>query len=234
MAPPTGTLPRHVEPEWLDVMATDDPRAQRSRRDLRRVNVLMRHAGMIARALTAHGTTPRLILDLGCGDGSFMLAVARQLAPRWRNVTVLLLDQQNLVSRDTRQSFAKLDWRAEPVAADLIDFLGRDAAAANAIVANLVLHHFDAAELTLLLRLIARRTGLFVACEPRRDRMNLAFSRMLWAIGCNTVTRHDAPASVRAGFRGAELSAQWPDRAAWELHEGAAGLFSHRFVARAL
>jgi hypothetical protein len=45
------------------------------------------------------------------------------------------------------------------------------------------------------------------------------------------VTRHDAPASVRAGFAGLELSALWPNEGRWELHESTR-LFAHCFVAR--
>ncbi len=228
---PRQTLSRHVEPEWLDVLAADDPRAQRSRGDLRRVNAVMRHAGLMARLLAARPEPPRTLLDLGSGDGTLMLAVARRLTSRWSNVTVLLLDRQELVSPATRRRFTALGWRAEPVAADLIEYLDRNATTVDAISANLVLHHFDTAELSLLLRLVAQHTRYFVACETRRARHALILSRMLWTIGCNDVTRHDAPASVRAGFRGAELTALWPDRANWQLHEGAAGLFSHRFVA---
>ena len=55
---------------------------------------------------------------------------------------------------------------------------------------------------------------------------------MLWALGCNDVSRHDAVVSVRAGFNGAELSALWPDPSRWELHEDGPWLFTHRFVAR--
>jgi hypothetical protein len=54
---------------------------------------------------------------------------------------------------------------------------------------------------------------------------------MLGAIGCNDVTRHDAVASVRAGFRDGQLSALWP-AGPWKLTERGAGLFSHLFVAR--
>ena len=34
---------------------------------------------------------------MGAGDGSFMLRVARRLAPRWKNATVILLDQSSAV-----------------------------------------------------------------------------------------------------------------------------------------
>ena len=45
-------------------------------------------------------------------------------------------------------------------------------------------------------------TRVFIAVEPRRSGRGLFFSRLLWLIGCNQVTRHDAPVSVRAGFAG--------------------------------
>jgi len=57
-------------------------------------------------------------------------------------------------------------------------------------------------------------------------------SRLLWAIGCNDVTRHDAVASVCAGFSGRELSALWPDKQNWRLTEQRTGAFSHLFIAR--
>jgi len=58
------------------------------------------------------------------------------------------------------------------------------------------------------------------------------FSRAVGLIGCNRVTRHDAPASVRAGFTGRELSQLWPEPESWLLEERAAGPFSHLFVAQ--
>ena len=68
------------------------------------------------------------------------------------------------------------------------------------------------ARLAELLRLISQRAKLFIALEPRRARWPLFCSRLLWAIGCNDVTRHDAVVSVRAGFNGKEISALWPDK----------------------
>ena len=82
------------------------------------------------------------------------------------------------------------------------------------------------------MKLISGRTNGFAACEPRRYPAALRASRWLWLLGCNQVTRHDAVASVRAGFDGRELSGFWPGNGNWQLREEAAGLFSHRFVAR--
>jgi len=227
--------PRRVEGEWLDALPADDPRALASRRDLSRVNTAMLQAGIMARNLIEHGgpAMPRVLIDLGAGDGSFMLAVARRLAPRWPNVRVILLDRQDIVSERTRGGFKALQWQCEPVAIDVFDFFDQaNQPRVDVITANLFLHHFAPDQLARLLTRVARSARLFVACEPRRSALALLGSRLLWALGANDVTRHDAVASVRAGFDAAELSALWPEPSQWELHEGAAWPFSHQFVAR--
>src|SRR5262249_29255228 len=119
------SLPRRVEPELLDQLPAHDPRAIRARRDVRRANTLMMNAAIMASALAEHGAgqQPRTIVDLGSGDGQFMLRVARRLARRWPGVTVILQDQQDIVSRATRDAFAALRWRVETSATDIFDFL---------------------------------------------------------------------------------------------------------------
>jgi hypothetical protein len=162
-----------------------------------------------------------------------MLRLARRLAPRWPGCRLILLDRQTIVSAKTRAAFAALTWKIETVAADVFDFFGAaDGPKADVVTANLFLHHFGDLPLSRLLALIAQRTPLFAACEPRRGAVARAGSRLLWAIGCNHVTLHDAAASVRAGFRGQELTALWPRANGWTLQERAAGLFSHSFTAR--
>jgi hypothetical protein len=233
------SLQRSVEPEWLDELPADDRRAIRARRDLKRLNAFILQSGVMVGALTRHWSDapPRRLVDLGCGDGTFMLGVARRLAPRWRGVTVTLLDRQDIVSAATRDGFAALGWKAQTQSADVLDYLERLAGAgpgagADIITANLFLHHFPPEPLARLLDLAARATRLFMACEPRRTQFALRSSRLLWAIGCNDVSLHDSIVSVRAGFSGNELSAAWPRSDHWELHEDAARLFAHRFVAR--
>jgi hypothetical protein len=161
-----------------------------------------------------------------------MLRLARRFTPHWKNVKVILLDRQNIVSSETREGFKALGWEAETITADAFDFLEQAKhQAVDVITANLFLHHFQYEKLTQLLLQAARITNLFVACEPRRSALALTGSRLLWAIGCNQVSRHDAVVSVRAGFVGQELSTLWPEQTNWRLREQAAGLFTHCFVA---
>jgi hypothetical protein len=229
------TLARQVEPELLDHLAADDPRAVHSRCDLRWINSVMAQPRIMARALLRHHgpVAPRTILDLGCGDGTLMLKVARRLSPHWRGVTVLLLDRQDIVSRQTRAAFEALQWHATPVAADVLDMLERSSAPRpDIITVNLFLHHFAGTALARLLGLASHRTGLFVACETRRGIVALVCAKLTWLIRCNDVTRHDAAASVRAGFRNRELSGLWPAHSQWRLREWSPTPLTHCFVAQ--
>lgn len=227
-------LARTVTPETLDHLPEHDPRAQRSRADLRRVHRAMLTVAIVSRALRAAAAgrgAPRRILELGAGDGTLMLRIARRLAPRWPGVRVALLDRQDLVAPATLAGFEALGWRAEPLRVDALDWAAQpDAARWDLVVANLFLHHFEGAALVALLDAAAGRAAALVACEPRRSRTALAGSHLVGALGANAVTRADAVASVHAGFAGRELSAAWP-QAGWRLNERAAGPFSHLFTA---
>jgi hypothetical protein len=249
-------MKRIVEPEWLDELPSDDPRAAGSRRDLRRLNTWMRNHAIMANALqtTANGQTPKRIVELGAGDGDFLLRVAQRLSlsgvpsrtsrdnlnppepglratGAWNELNVTLLDRQNVVTPQTLAAFASLGWRVETVVADIFDWL-QTPAPAEIVIINEVLHHFDDTRLAGLFRAIAGRTHLFIAIEPHRAPWPLFCSRLLWAINCNSVTRHDATVSVRAGFVRKELSALWPDKRNWQLTEQRASWFSHLFFAQ--
>lgn len=225
---------RRVEPEILDGLSPDDPAAIRSRQDLRRINWITAQASLMQSGFAARDSSapPRSLVDLGSGDGTFMLAVARGLARRWSGVEVTLVDQQGRPSAATIGGFEQLGWKVRPVVAEVTEFLCRGERF-DAAVANLFLHHFEGAALAQILRMIASSTEFFVACEPKRARLPLLAGRLVWFIGSGPVTRHDAVASVRAGFSRKELSALWP-AIGWRIDERRAGLFTHRFVASRL
>jgi len=222
---------RVLTPEILDHLAPGDARAIRSRRDLVRINTVMRQAPAMVRLLAGF-PTPKLIADLGGGDGRFMLGVARRLAKNWPGVTVLIADRQPIVAAETRARFARLGWRCESLTGDI--FATLPLITADIITANLFLHHLDGPMLKQLLLLGAQRAKGFVACEPRRSLLALLGAQLVGVLGANDVTRHDAVASVRAGFRGQELSALWPQGQGWTLREQGILPFTHGFIAHAL
>ena len=238
-------MPRIVAAETLDGLAEDDPAAMRSRRDLQRIHWLMGTRGIMARALqrllaSRPATVPLRLLELGAGDGSLMLGVARTLGAQWPAVEITLLDRQDLMTRTTLDSYARLGWSASPQVVDVFDWASTPLPGAHApmarwdvIVANLFLHHFQGPELATLLAAIESRARRFLACEPRRAGLALAGSHLVGAIGANAVTREDAVLSVHAGFRDKELSALWPGNPSfWTLEETPAGVFSHCFLAQ--
>jgi len=230
-------LPRRVRRELLDELPPDDPRAVRSRRDLRLVNRIMGARSLLLRALDAAlDSPPRAIVELGAGDGRLLLALAAKRARRWPGTRAALLDMQPVVTQDTLAEFRELGWTAEAIEGDVFDWLARADADADVVVANLFVHHFEGERLERLLAGIGARARAFVCCEPRRGWLPLAGSHLLGLLGCNEITRHDAVLSVHAGFRGDELSAAWrhalPRGAGtWRLRESAAGGFSHVFTA---
>lgn len=139
---------RLVQPELLDALPPDDPRARWSRRDLRRINAWMRNPAIMARALRnqlnsrsgdpqtavlgsevgASGSPPRTaapslhITDLGAGDGHFLARVAKKIARRWPDTNVTLLDNRQVADGQTLARFASLGWHAETVVADVFDW----------------------------------------------------------------------------------------------------------------
>jgi hypothetical protein len=242
-------MPRTVAAETLDHLAPEDPAARRSRRDLVRVHRVMGTRSIVARGWQAlmpspdRAGRPLRVLELGAGDGSLLLGVARTLAPHWPPVQLTLLDRQPVVGATTLAGYAELGWSARVQGADVLAWAAQPLAALpgtalprwDLITTTLFLHHFEGGPLGLLLAAVAARTDRFFACEPRRAWLPLAGSHLVGAIGANAVTREDAVLSVHAGFRGEEITALWPrgPRAGgnWQTREFAAGLFSHCFSA---
>ena len=227
-------LPRRVEPELLDDLAASDPRARRSRADLRRLHRAMATLSIVLRALdrATAVSPPRTILELGAGDGSLMLRLAQRRAGRWPGVKLTLLDRLDLIDAQTLGDLRDIGWTPNVVAMDVFEWLARPAAARWDIVfATLFMHHFSPDALARLLDGIAARSRVFFCCEPRRSALPLAASHLVGLLGAGPVMRQDAVFSVHAGFRAQELSALWPDQRAWQLREYRAGFFSHGLLA---
>ncbi|TCT10198.1 methyltransferase family protein [Paralcaligenes ureilyticus] len=200
----------------------------------------MGSAGLIARAVQhrigsdpqSQGQQPLRVIEIGAGDGTLMLRLAHRFAARWPAVHLSLLDRQNVVSSSTQNEFKRLGWTVEVLCVDVLDWAAAPPTQWDIALANLFVHHFDSSQITVLFESLARCTDWFMACEPRRGRVPLFASRLLGLTGASAVTRVDAVLSVKAGFSGAELSELWPHSSSqWAIQEGAAGLFSHAFIA---
>ncbi|MEJ0092763.1 MAG: methyltransferase domain-containing protein [Methylocella sp.] len=227
----TSLATRRIEAELLDSLPAADPRAIRSRRDLALINKLMFQAPIMAGFLRAQMPVRRArILEIGCGDGSFMLSVARRLRQNAGDVDIILLDQADLVTAARVAAFAALGWRVETVTADVCAFVDKPGIGGFDIIsANLFLHHFPDLSLQALFKSLRRLAPVVVAAEPRRTRIAVWATGLLRAIGANAVSRHDAAASVRAGFFGRELSRLWPQECADQIEERGIGPFTHVF-----
>jgi hypothetical protein len=238
---------RRVLPEVLDSLHSQDPLAIRARRDLRTVHRAMGTRRILLRALGKLRSTwptdrPLRVLELGAGDGSQMLDVARSVSPDWPAVELTLLDRQALLRPATQQAYRALGWNAQACVGDVFDVgLWRSDPAHAAVrrwdlvVVNLFLHHFQDAPLLGLLADIAGSADRVLVCEPRRAGMAWLGSHLIGLLGVNAVTREDAVLSVQAGFCAQEISDLWPAaNPTWCLREYPAGLFSQVFSAQRL
>ena len=134
---------RRLVPEILDRLPATDPRAIRSRRDLHRINRLMRQAAIADKMIRRHlapGNAALNILELGAGDGRTVLRLARRLARHRPAVCLTLLDMAPTVAQGTCAEITALGWQVRIVTADAFSWL----AASD--------QHFDLAITNLFLR----------------------------------------------------------------------------------
>jgi SAM-dependent methyltransferase len=181
---------RSLEPELLDSLPPDDPRAVRGRRDLRIINNLMGSHRWVERELAAVLRPGARVLEIGAGTGELCLRLAGR---------GLAVDGLDRCPRPDNWP-ARMAWHQ----ADLRTFDGYDAY--EAVVANLILHHLTGGELATLGEALGSGPRVICACEPARRRSNQLFFAVLGPIlGADPITRHDARVSIGAGFVGDEL-----------------------------
>lgn len=185
------TTQRQLEPEILDDLDPADPRAITSRRDLRRINFLMGNERWILRQVARRPAAARGITEWGAGDGHLLARLAAHGPAAG-------------IDRVARPADLPPDlgWHA----ADLLDTDPATAAQPGGlVVANLLLHHFDEAQLRRLGAHLRASGSTLICVEPRRSPAALACGKAMlpWV---SEVTRHDMIVSIRAGFRAGELA----------------------------
>jgi len=191
-------FPRRLTPEILDTLPQDDPRALRSRRDLRVINAVLGGGRWLLQHIDAQlSADPKIrrVVECGAGDGVLTRKIANMLAARHPDISVTAVDLQP----------HPRGWQEHPNAQwHQGDLLTAEALfdQTTLIVANLILHHFTDEQLQTLGKIFSQaRCALF--SEPHRWRPWMRFA--LYPLGLNDVTRHDMRVSVESGFTGTEL-----------------------------
>jgi hypothetical protein len=209
-------LNRVIIPEILDSLNPADPRAIRSRRDLQWIDLYLGNSRWIVRQLKKLTSPLARIIEIGAGEGDLCRKVQTSLP----SSTVTGLD---LIQRPTNLPVS-IRW----IGGDFFKTL--PTIGADACVGSLILHHFsDEALCDLGAHLQSFRSLTF--CEPLRSRLPLFLSKLSCPF-LSEVTRHDMPASIRAGFRPGELPAVLGlDSKKWNIRESSHWRGALRLVA---
>lgn len=207
---------RVITPEILDSLDHLDPRAIRSRRDLAVIDAFMGNSRWIVRTIAHNPLARQGIVELGAGSGHLCERLHR------------ILPDSQLTGLDLIPRPATLSNGIHWLAGDFFDTL--DSIRGGACVGSLILHHFSHAVLRELGRRLHRFPALVFA-EPHRSRIPLAAAGMLSPL-VGEVTRHDMPASIRAGFVPGELTAAMQlDSNEWIIRETTTWTGAIRFTA---
>ena len=209
-------MPRVVTPEILDNLPPADPRARRSRKDLRIVDAFMGNSRWMANRIrqVPEGTP---IVEIGSGEGRLLTRLHR-LRPD------LPMTGLDLIERP-RDLDDRIDWIKGDFFKTLPGFQG------GACIGSLVLHHFTETQLAELGNCLAHFDRLYF-CEPLRSRWALAMSTLASPFA-GEVTRHDMPVSIQAGFQPREIPTLLKlDPSNWIFSESANWKRALRFEAR--
>jgi len=209
-----GAIPaRVIVPEILDELPAEDPRAKRSRKDLRFLDWFLGNCAWVERQLESTGCRSCSVAELGAGDGHLTLRLARKFA----DVTGL----------DFAPRPPTLPSSGRWIQGNFFDSLSD--IDSDAIVGTLILHHFDAKDLEQLGRRF-RSSRLLIFVEPLRTKTSLLLcTPILPFVG--SVTRHDMRVSIRAGFLPEELGLRLGLGGEWTISETVDWRGTLRFLA---
>lgn len=194
---------RVIRPEILDDLAPDDPRAVRSRRDLRLIDPLMGNSAWVTAQAIRLGQAGDLLVDLGAGEGT----LCRKLGQRGFRGSITAVD------RAPRPAIlpASIGWQSGDIFAEL-PLLGADI-----IAGTLILHHFTPEQLRELGKAMSG-SRVLIFSEPHRFLLPKILGYALWPV-LSEVTRHDLFVSIDAGFIRGELAHQLGLDERWQIQE---------------
>lgn len=196
---------RIIKPELLDSLPSEDPRAIRSRRELRWINGLMGNERWILRKLQDHEKLLKQgVIEWGAGEGFLCQKMQKKfpLAP----VTGV-----DLVSRPDHLS-EKISW----LSGDLLQM--PIPPNHRVIVTNLFLHHLTDDQLRQCASWF-QHASLLIFNEPLRKKTSHLWGSLMHPL-LEHVTQHDMHVSIEAGFITGELSTIWSNiKDEWLIQE---------------
>jgi SAM-dependent methyltransferase len=190
--------------EHLDDPGTPPDIRERSLRDVRLSNAVLGGTNAVLSAFAR--VIPQLakettLLDVGTGLADIPVR-ARQLAERHAvRTTTFGVDQAETLARLCR---IQLDGSA---CADA-RFLPFPDASVDVVICSQLLHHFEDADIDVVLRELNRvaRVAVIVSDLRRSWFAAAGFWLVAWPLGFHAVTRHDGTTSVLRGFTASELA----------------------------
>jgi 2-polyprenyl-3-methyl-5-hydroxy-6-metoxy-1,4-benzoquinol methylase len=201
----TMNMNRIIEPELLDSLPSNDPRAIRSRKELRWINALMGNERWILQQLLQQKKLLHNgVIEWGAGEGF----LCQKIHKRFPFVPITGID---LAARPYHIS-EKISW----LSGNLLQM--QTPANAQVIVANLFLHHLTDDQLRQCATWF-QHASLLIFNEPLRKATSHTWGKMLHPL-LESVTRHDMHVSIDAGFIKGELSNIWSDiKSRWMIQE---------------
>jgi len=211
---------RIVQPEILDSLPPDDPRALRNHRDLDLLNRLMGNDRWFRRSVFPQIVLEDHVLELGPGRG--------RLATIFRRIHSSPKTCYSAIDRSPRPPGwpSEFQWRS-------LDVMSlRSFTPATVLIGNFIMHQFgDEALRELGARINSGTIRMIAFNEPTRSFVHLWLFRALGPL-LNDVTRHDGDVSIRAGFRGEELPCHLGLGAGWTVRVNHSVFGSYRLLAQ--
>ena len=191
--------------EHLDDPGTDAALRERSLRDVRRANTMLGGAPAVVtelrRLLPRFRDGTATLLDVGTGLADIPARAQRAAAARGVTLTTFGVDEAEVLTHvglGLLDACACADARRLPFADASVDV----------VICSQVLHHFEDAEIPVVLAELSRVARQFViVSDIRRSWLAAAgFWLVAWPLGFHPVSRHDGVTSVLRGFTAGELA----------------------------
>lgn len=191
--------------EHLDDPRTDPALRERSLRDVRHANTMLGGARAVVRELRrilpSLSAREASLLDVGTGLADIPVRARRAAARRGVTLTTVGVDEAETLAslvRGVLDASVCADARRLPFADASVDL----------VICSQVLHHFEDAEIPIVLAELSRVARRYViVSDLRRSWLAAAgFWLVTWPFGFHPVSRHDGVTSVLRGFTPPELA----------------------------